>query len=64
MIELWRDGELVRKFNGFDDFNTTKKGGIITLQVGSDYIEIVTGDELRIDCVELIAAFEKVHEKP
>jgi hypothetical protein len=55
---------LVRKFNGFDDFNTTKKGGIITLQIGSDYIEIVTGDELRIDCVELIAAFEKVHEKP
>jgi hypothetical protein len=60
VLELWRDGEKIRTFDGFKDIAVKREGDVITLQFGSDYIEIVTGDELRIDCVKLVEAFETV----
>ena len=60
MLELWRDGEKIRTFDGFQEFTVRREGGVVILQFGHDYIEIVTGDELHIDCVQLVKAFDTV----
>jgi hypothetical protein len=51
-IELWRDGELERVFDC--TVIHRKKDGTCTITLPADYVELVTGDELRFDCDGLI----------
>jgi hypothetical protein len=62
MLELWRDDELVACYRVTSDMLRVSNGKVcIVMPPG--YVEIVTGDELRFDPTEIIAAIARWMQK-